>query len=89
MSEPLLEIVGDGEALGCKLLLGYGENGSYDAARRGQIIIINTAEPGKKPRLRAPVRANLLRIAGNDPSLLNDLVNDLLAKLEAEKLSAT
>jgi hypothetical protein len=71
-----------------KLVWGAGENASYDLARRGQMITINTAEPGKKPRLRAPVRPNLLRIAGNDPSLLNDLVNDLLAKLEAEKSSA-
>src|SRR3974377_1354500 len=70
-----------------KLIWNCGEAGSYDLARRGQIITINTAEPRKKPRLHAPVRANLLRIAGNDPSLLNHLVNDLLAKLEAEKSS--
>jgi hypothetical protein len=71
-----------------KLVWGAGEAGAYDLARRGQMITINTAEPGKKPRLRAPVRVNLLRLANNDPSLLNDLVNDLLAKLEAEKSSA-
>jgi hypothetical protein len=65
-----------------KLMLGYGEAGSYDAARRGQIITINTAEPGKKPRLRAPVRANLLRLAGGNPELLDALVRDLTAKLE-------
>jgi hypothetical protein len=71
-----------------KLLYGSGEASSYDLVERGHIITINIAEPGKKKRLRAPVRPNLLRIAGNDPSLLNDLVNDLLAKLEAEKSSA-
>jgi hypothetical protein len=71
-----------------KLFYGSGEAGSYDLARRGHIITINTAEPGKKPRLRAPVRANLLRIAGNDPTLLSELTNDLLARLEAEKSTA-
>jgi hypothetical protein len=71
-----------------KLLYGSGEALSYDLARRGHIITINTAEPGRKPRLRAPVRANLLRIAGNNPALLSELTADLLAKLEAEKSTA-
>jgi hypothetical protein len=65
-----------------RLVLGIGENASYDAARRGDILIIRLGEEDRIwRRIRVPVRANLLRLANNDPTLLDALTNDLLAKL--------
>ena len=72
-----------------RLVLGIGENASYDAARRGEILIIRLGEKDRLwRRIRVPVRANLLRLANNDPTLLDALTKDLLARLEAEKSTA-
>ena len=65
-----------------RLALGIGENAAYDAAKRGDIITITIGDKLKRQRKRALVRANLLRLAGGNPELLDALMRDLAAKLE-------
>jgi hypothetical protein len=60
-----------------RLVFELGEAKSYEAATRGDIPTI--AMGGKK---RVPVRVALLKVAGNDPSMLDSLMKDLSAKLE-------
>jgi hypothetical protein len=56
--------------------LGLSRNGSYAAAIAGVIETIEVQ--GKK---RAPVRKNLLRLAGDDPAILEAVTRDFLSKL--------
>jgi hypothetical protein len=65
-----------------RLVYRYSENSAYAAAERGDIVTIKTGDTNKRPRKRVPVRVALLRIAGNDSTLLESLVKDLCAKLE-------
>jgi hypothetical protein len=65
-----------------RLVYRYSENSAYAAAERGEIVTIKTGDTNKRPRMRVPVRVALLRIAGNDSTLLESLVKDLCAKLE-------
>jgi len=63
-----------------RLVYGYSENSAYAAAERGDIVTIKTGDTNKRPRLRVPVRVALLRVAGNDPVLLDSLVKDLCTR---------
>lgn len=60
-----------------KLVFEISENSSYAAAERGDIPTIEMG--GKK---RVPVRVALRRVAGDDPTVLDALTKDLLAKME-------
>ena len=67
-----------------RLVYDYSENSAYAAAERGDIVTVKTGGTNKRPRMRVPVRVALLRIAGNEPTLLESLVKDLCAKLTDE-----
>ena len=67
-----------------RLVYGYSENSAYAAAERGDIVTVKTGGTNKRPRMRVPVRVALLRIAGDEPTLLESLVKDLCAKLTDE-----
>jgi hypothetical protein len=72
-----------------RLVYSYSENSAYAAAERGDIATIKTGGTNKRPRMRVPVRVALLRIANNEPTLLESLVKDLCAKLTDEISRAT
>ena len=72
-----------------RLVLDIGENLAHGEAARGNFVTIEIGDKNQKKKLkRVPVRVNLLRLANNDPALLDQLVQDLLARLEAEKSTA-
>jgi len=60
-----------------EIVYGLGRNGSYEAAKAG--VISTKAVQGK---LRVVTRAELRRLAGDDPLVLQALTKDFLAKLK-------
>jgi hypothetical protein len=59
-----------------KAVYGLGRNGSYQAAKRGVFGTITV-----QGRLRVPVRAELKKLAGDDPTVLEATTRDFLSKL--------